>query len=66
VIGRNCRIGAKAMIENSVLWDDIIIGAGASVIGSIIASGAKIDENARLVDLTVNQAAPSDPITKKI
>jgi len=66
VIGRNCRIGKKAVIENSVLWDDIIIGAGASIIGSIIASGAKIDENARLVDLTVNQAAPSDPITKKI
>ena len=66
VIGRNCRIGKGAVIENSVLWDDIIIGAGASVIGSIIASGAKIDKNARLVDLTVNQAAPSDPITKKI
>ncbi len=66
VMGRNCRIGAKAMIENSVLWDDINIGMGASIIGSIIAGGAKIDENARLVDLTVNQAAPSDPIIKKI
>jgi len=66
VIGRNCSTGKKAVIENSVLWDDIIVGAGASVIGSIIASGAKIDKNARLEDLTVNQAAPSDPITKKI
>jgi mannose-1-phosphate guanylyltransferase len=66
VIGRNCRIGKKAVIEDSVLWDNIFIGAGASVIGSIIASGANIVENARLEDLTVNQAAPSDPITEKI
>jgi NDP-sugar pyrophosphorylase family protein len=66
VIGRNCLIGNGASISNSVLWDNIFIGAGASVIGSIIASGAKIDENARLEDLTVNQHAPSDPITKKI
>jgi len=66
VIGRNCRIGKKAVIEDSVLWDNIFIGAGACVIGSIIASGANIIENARLEDLTVNQAAPSDPITEKI
>ena len=66
VIGRGCRIGKKAVIEDSVLWDNIFIGAGACVIGSIIASGANIDENARLEDLTVNQAAPSDPITEKI
>jgi len=65
-IGRNCHIGTNAVIENSVLWDNIVIGAGASITGSIIASGAKIEENARLEDLTVNQDAPSDPITKKI
>lgn len=66
VIGRNCRIGKGAIIENSVLWDNIVIGAGASVTGSIIAGGAKIEDNARLEDLTVNQDAPSDPTTKKI
>ncbi len=66
VIGCNCIIGKGAVIENSVLWDDIIVGAGASITGSIIASGAKIEESARLEDLTVNQDAPSDPITKKI
>jgi mannose-1-phosphate guanylyltransferase len=66
VIGRGCRIGKKAAIVNSVLWDDIIIGTAASVIGSIIASGANIVENARLEDLAINQAAPSDPITEKI
>jgi len=66
VIGRGCRIGKKAAIVNSVLWDDIIIGTAASVIGSIIASGANIVENARLEGLAINQAAPSDPITEKI
>ncbi len=64
VIGRNCRIGKGASISNSVLWDNIVIGAGASVIGSIIANGAKIKGNARLEDLTINQDAPSDPTTK--
>lgn len=66
VIGRNCLIGKGAIIENTLLWDEIIIGAGASIIGSIIAGGAKIEENTRLEDMTVNQDAPSDPITKKI
>jgi len=66
VIGRKCHIGKKAVIKDSVLWDNIFIGAGACVIGSIIASGANIVENARLEDLTVNQAAPSGPITEII
>ena len=66
VIGCNCITGNNAVIENSVLWDNISVGAGASVIGSIIASGAKIKDNARLVDLTINQDAPSEPVTKKI
>jgi mannose-1-phosphate guanylyltransferase len=65
VIGRNCSMGKNAVIENSVLWDNISVGAGACVIGSIIASGAKIEDNARLEDLTVNQSAPSDPIIRK-
>ena len=64
VIGHSCRIAGSAVIENSVLWDDITIGEGAIVINSIIASGAKINKRQRLEGQTINQQAPAGPATK--
>ncbi len=64
VIGCGCRIEKGSLVENSILWDNVIIGAGASVIDSIIASGVKIIENARLEGQTINQDAAADHATK--
>jgi mannose-1-phosphate guanylyltransferase len=61
VIGRGCRICKNAVIENSLLWDDITVGEGAIIINSIIASGAKIDNRQRLEGLTINHKAPAGP-----
>jgi len=61
VIGRSCRISRSAVIENSLLWDDITVGEGAIIIDSIIASGAKIDKRQRLEGLTINHQAPAGP-----
>ena len=66
VIGRSCQIYGGAVIENSLLWEDITVGEGAIIINSIIASGAKIIENSRLEGQTINQDAPSDPTANKI
>ena len=66
VIGRSCQIYGGAVIENSLLWEDITVGEGAIIINSIIASSAKIIENSRLEGQTINQDAPSDPAANKI
>jgi len=42
VMGKNVMVGQRAIIERSVLWDDISIGEGARLTGCVIASGCKI------------------------
>ena len=46
VLGRGCRIGPSAIVRESVLWDDVTIGDGAQVEGSIIAGGSSVGERA--------------------
>jgi mannose-1-phosphate guanylyltransferase len=46
VIGDSCRIGEKALVERSVLWSDVSLGAGAQVRDSVLGKGCWIGENA--------------------
>jgi mannose-1-phosphate guanylyltransferase len=46
VLGENCTIGAGASLRESVLWDGVVVEAGAQIDGSIIASGARIGADA--------------------
>ena len=46
VLGDGCEIGAGADIRNSVLWDEVSVGDGASVVGSIVASRTRIGAHA--------------------
>ena len=46
VLGLDCRIGANAVVRDSVLWDRVTIGAGAIVEETIAASGVSIGERA--------------------
>jgi mannose-1-phosphate guanylyltransferase len=48
VLGERCRIGAGAIVRDTVLWDGVIIGERAIVEGTIIASGAQIGKDARV------------------
>jgi mannose-1-phosphate guanylyltransferase len=59
ILGNGCRLKQGSFIENSVLWNDITIGSQASVINSIIASGANIEDKSRLKDQTYNHEAPT-------
>jgi NDP-sugar pyrophosphorylase family protein len=42
VVGHRCTIGKETIIKNSVLWDDVSIGAGSDVRGSIVGHGTSI------------------------
>lgn len=59
VIGDCCHIKQGSLIENSLLWHNIVIGSQVSVINSIIASGANIEDKSRLQDQTYNHEAPA-------
>ncbi len=52
--GRNCRLEGAASLKDSVIWDDVTIGNGASLYRTIVADGVKIApgehfENAAIV-----------------
>ncbi len=59
ILGKGCRIKKGALIENSILWDDITIGEEALITNSIIASGDKIENKIRIEGLTINHEAPA-------
>ena len=48
VLGHGCHIGAKAFVEDSVLWDNVHVGEGARIENAIIASNARIGRSVRV------------------
>ena len=42
VLGRRCQIGKDVTIDNSYLWDDVVVGDGTVVKQAIIAEGVTI------------------------
>jgi NDP-sugar pyrophosphorylase family protein len=46
-VGRNARIDRSADIDGSVLWDDVQVGADASVQECIVADGVEVPAGAR-------------------
>jgi mannose-1-phosphate guanylyltransferase len=48
VLGARCRIGAGARVRDSVLWDDVEVGPGASLEACVVAGAARIGPRARV------------------
>ena len=48
VIGAGSRVAAGARIARSVLWDNVIVGPGASIEGAILASGVVVGAGAHI------------------
>lgn len=42
-IGKGCRLKAGCRIQNSVLWEDVVVESGISIIESILSDGVKAD-----------------------
>ena len=57
VIGRGCRIGSRAVLENCVLWDGVEIGEGARLNGCILGNGVRIGAHASLARLVLGADA---------
>lgn len=50
VLGRECRVEARATVYESLLWDRVTVGAGAAVRRSVLASGVRIGAGAVVED----------------
>jgi mannose-1-phosphate guanylyltransferase len=50
VLGAGCRVEARAVIRNSVLWDGVVVEEGAVIEGAIVASRARIGKEARVLE----------------
>jgi mannose-1-phosphate guanylyltransferase len=46
VLGEGCKVATRARVSESVVWDEVSIGEGASVAGSILASRVKVGARA--------------------
>jgi NDP-sugar pyrophosphorylase family protein len=42
ILGDRVRVGAQAVLERCVVWDDVTIGEGAQLNGCVVASGSRI------------------------
>jgi NDP-sugar pyrophosphorylase family protein len=45
--GRNVQVAASATVRGTALWDDVVIGAHATLIDCIVGDGARIPDHAR-------------------
>ena len=52
-LGRGCRIGERAVVEGSILFDGAEVEADAVVRGSIIGPGARVGQEAIVRGLSV-------------
>jgi NDP-sugar pyrophosphorylase family protein len=53
VLGKKVHIGPRAVVQRSVLWDQVTLGEGAMVSGCVIGSGCRIGRYAKLKPGTV-------------
>jgi mannose-1-phosphate guanylyltransferase len=54
--GRGTRVAGTARIEDSVLWDDVEVGAGSMLRQCIVTDGAHVPEDTSWVGVTLRRA----------
>ncbi len=61
-IGARVRIGDSAVLERSMVWDDVTVGARAHLHECIVADGARIPDDARYERCAIVNAGDRAPI----
>ena len=54
--GAGTRVDATARVEDSVLWDDVEVGAGAMLRECIVTDGARVPEDTSWIGVTLRRA----------
>jgi NDP-sugar pyrophosphorylase family protein len=55
--GAGTRVDPSARVEESILWDDVEIGAGSMLRQCIVTDGARVPEDTSWIGVTVRRAA---------
>jgi len=58
VIGDRADIRSRAIIDHSIIWDDVVVGEGARLDGAIIGNGYEIPARAKINGEIVANAEP--------
>jgi NDP-sugar pyrophosphorylase family protein len=53
LVGRRARVHEAACVEDSVLWDDVVVDAGASLVRCVVADLVRIPEGVRFEDMAI-------------
>jgi mannose-1-phosphate guanylyltransferase len=56
ILGRDCRLGEGVVVENTVVWDTVTIGAGTKLKDCIVSSGTVIEENREIENCIITPA----------
>lgn len=59
VLGESCRIGPRAMVCRSVVWDHCDVGSGALVDRCVVVSGVRVPPSSRHQAMLVDEEATS-------
>jgi NDP-sugar pyrophosphorylase family protein len=55
--GRDVRVGDSATVERSLLWDEVVVGAGARLVECIVADGVTIPAGAAFTRSAIVRAS---------
>jgi mannose-1-phosphate guanylyltransferase len=53
IVGEQVQLGEQAVVEQSVLFDGVVVGNGAQVRSSIVGKAARVEDHAVVIDLSV-------------
>lgn len=54
-VGRRCQIHPSAVVEGSVIGDDVVIGPGAVVLNSVIGAGSRLEQRTHVSQCTLGR-----------
>src|SRR5205085_5205100 len=66
VLGRHCSVGDGSVVERSVLFDDVWVGADATVTGAVLAERARIEDGAEIEETAIVGAGAIVPAGARV
>lgn len=62
VVGPGCQIGSGALLDNSVLWDEVSVGSNSCIESSVLGSGLRVKASTRITRCAAVARVPLAPL----
>ena len=63
--GRNIQVAASATVRGTAVWDDVVIGAHATLVDCIVGDGARIPDHAKYERCAIVPAGARSPVERE-